>query len=210
MKDILLIIMISIGLQLQAQTLCSDGIGNYASGTQSDPEVVFGVTGNSLPNMAPLYVFTSIGQNTFADSCFGQPCTHVISNATNEDTITTCVTYTLTDSVGTVDTLTCCLTIYWNGTNWQWTSEYSLGVDDIEPVTASVFPNPSNDVINISLDQGQISKIELYSITGHLIYKEDINSQTHALNISNYPSGVYLVRVINQNNEILNTKVLKE
>jgi len=53
--------MISIGVQLQAQTLCSDGIGSYASGTQSDPEVVFGVTGNNLPNMAPLYVFTSIG-----------------------------------------------------------------------------------------------------------------------------------------------------
>ncbi|MDG1657797.1 MAG: T9SS type A sorting domain-containing protein, partial [Crocinitomicaceae bacterium] len=63
---------------------------------------------------------------------------------------------------------------------------------------------------NISLNQGQISKIELYSITGRLIYNEDINSQTHALNIGNYPSGVYLVRVINQNNDIFNTKVLKE
>ena len=201
--------MVSLGLQLQAQTLCSYGIGNYTSGTQSEPHVVFGVTGNGLPNMAPLYAFTTIGQNTFADSCFGQPCTHVISNTTNENTVTTCVTYTLTDSVG-IDTLTCCLSHYWNGTNWQWTSEYPLGIDDIEPTTASVYPNPSSDVIKIRLDKGQLSKIELYSITGRLLYKENLNSKTCRLNIGNYPSGVYLVRVFNQNNYIVNTKVLKE
>lgn len=210
MKDLLLIIMVSLGMQLQAQTLCSNGWGSYTTGTQAEPEVVFGVSNNGTYVLAPLYAFTTIGQNTFADSCFGQPCTHLISNTTNEDTITTCVTYTLTDSIGTVDTSTCCLTNYWSGTNWQWASEYSLGIDDTEPITASVYPNPSSDVIKISLDRGHISKIELYSIKGRLLYKEDLNSQAHSLSIGNYPSGVYLVRVFNQNNDILNTKILKE
>jgi len=86
----------------------------------------------------------------------------------------------------------------------------TVGIDDIEPTTASVFPNPSSDVINISLDKGQLLKIELFSITGRLIFKKDLNSRTYALNISDYPSGVYLVRVFNQNNDIVNTKILKE
>jgi len=86
----------------------------------------------------------------------------------------------------------------------------TTGFDDIEPTTASVFPNPSSDVVNISLDKGQLLKIELFSITGRLIFKKDLNSRTYALNISDYPSGVYLVRVFNQNNDIVNTKILKE
>ncbi len=210
MKNILLIIMASLGIQLQAQTLCSYGIGSYAIGTQSEPEVVFGITGNGLPIMAPLYVYTTIGQNTFVDSCFGQPCHHLVSNTTNEDTITTYLTYTLTDSLGTVDTLTCSLTHYWDGTIWQWTSESSLGIDYIKPAIASVYPNPASDALNISIDKGQLSKIELYSMTGQLLFREDLNSKTYALNIGSYSPGVYLVRVFNQNNDILNTKVLKE
>ena len=210
MKSILLIIMISIGIQLQSQTMCSYNIGSYTIGTQSEPEVVFGVTGNGLPNMAPLHVFTTIGQNTFADSCFAQPCSHSISNTNNEDTITTYLTYILIDSLGTIDTLNCSLTQYWNGTNWQWISESSLGFDDNDATTASVYPNPSSDVIKISLDKGQLSKIELYNMTGLLLYKEDLNSKAYELNICNYPSGVYLVRVFNQNNNIVNTKILKQ
>ncbi|MDG1798836.1 MAG: T9SS type A sorting domain-containing protein [Flavobacteriales bacterium] len=210
MKNILLIIMASLSIQLQSQTLCSYGIGNYAIGTQSEPEVVFGITGNNLPIMAPLYAHTTIGQNTFADSCFGQPCSHLISNTINVDTITTYLTYTLTDSVGSVDTLTCSLTHYWDGSIWQWTSESSLGIDNIEPATASVYPNPASDVLNISLDKGQLSKIELYSMTGQLLFREDLNSKAYALNIGNYSSSLYLVRVFNQNNDILNTKFLKE
>ena len=86
----------------------------------------------------------------------------------------------------------------------------TTGIDDIEPTTASVYPNPSNDVVNVSLDKGQLLKIELFSMTGRLIFKKDLNSRTYALNISDYPSGVYLVRVFNQNNDIVNTKILKE
>ena len=86
----------------------------------------------------------------------------------------------------------------------------TVGIDDIEPTTASVYPNPSSDVINISLNKGQLLKIELFSMTGSLIFKKDLNSKTYALNIGDYPSGVYLVRVFNQNNDIVNTKILKE
>ena len=84
------------------------------------------------------------------------------------------------------------------------------GIDDIEPSAASVYPNPSNDVVNVSLDKGQLLKIELFSMTGRLIFKKDLNSKTYTLNIGGYPSGIYLVRVFNQNNDIVNTKILKK
>lgn len=86
----------------------------------------------------------------------------------------------------------------------------TIGIDDIEPTTARVYPNPSNDLVNISLDKGQLLKIELFSMTGRLLFKKYLNSKTYALNISDYPSGVYLAKVFSQNNDIVNTKIFKK
>mgnify|MGYP002634212331 FL=1 len=86
----------------------------------------------------------------------------------------------------------------------------NLGMDETEASTASVYPNPSNDIINISLDKGELLKIELYSMTGRLLFKQYLNSSTYTLNIGDYPSGAYLVRVFNQNNDVTNTKILKK
>jgi hypothetical protein len=86
----------------------------------------------------------------------------------------------------------------------------TTSIDDIEPATASVYPNPSNDIVNVSSDKGQLLKIELYSMTGRLLFKKDLNSKTYALYIGDYPSGAYLLRVFNQNNDIVNTTILKE
>ena len=86
----------------------------------------------------------------------------------------------------------------------------TIGIEDIEPATANVYPNPSNDLVNISLDKGQLLKIELFSMTGRLLFKKYLNSKTYVLNIGNYPSGAYLVRVFNQNNDIVNTNIFKK
>jgi len=111
--------------------------------------------------------------------------------------------------------------IYPTGTPWgRWEFVHgnvgidmnnATGINEIEPATASVYPNPTNDVVNISLDKGQLlSKIELFTMTGRLIFTMELNSATYTLNISDYPSGAYLARVFNQNNSILNTRIVKK
>jgi Flp pilus assembly pilin Flp len=76
--------------------------------------------------------------------------------------------------------------------------------------TISLYPNPSNDFINIRSNKGQLLKIELYSMTGSLIFKTDLNSNRYSLNIANYQSGVYLLKVFSQNQGSINTKFIKE
>ena len=110
--------------------------------------------------------------------------------------------------------------VFFNGTPWgRWEFLHgnvgadvttTLGINNIEPLTASVYPNPSNDLVNISLKEGQILKIELFNMTGRLIFEQNLNSKTHTLNIGDYPSGVYQMRVFNQNNDIVSTTVLKK
>ena len=198
MKKLIILSALIVSFSTEAQTLCSYNIGNYTTGTQFEPEVVFGVTGNSLPNMAPQYVYTTIGQNTSSDSCFGQPCSHKVSNTSNEDTITTYLSYTLTDSIGTVADLSCSLTQYWNGTNWIWVSESSLGIEDIELATASLYPNPSNGLFTIKVDQEHIgSSYQILDNLGRLIDKGVIRDLSQDFDLSDNPKGVYRIQVSN-------------
>ena len=85
-----------------------------------------------------------------------------------------------------------------------------LGANDLIAPTVGLYPNPSNDLINISFDKDQLQKIELYDTTGKLLFKKDLNTNTYALNITNYPSGVYFVRVFNQNNVFVNKQIIKK
>lgn len=112
--------------------------------------------------------------------------------------------------------------LYWKETQiattslWAWAFVNNpigtnvLSIDTIEKLSASVYPNPTNDIVNISLEEGSLLKIELYSITGKLLFQKDLNSKTYTLDMGNYSSGLYLMKVFNQNNEILNKKILKE
>ena len=106
----------------QAQTLCDPNM-TYTTGSQYQLEIAIPVTGNSLPTMAPLYAVTYGDGNMLAeDSCFSGPCTHMVynynPNGTYYDTLTTCISYTLTDTAGYVDTLMCCFSQYWDGSSW--------------------------------------------------------------------------------------------
>ena len=111
--------------------------------------------------------------------------------------------------------------LYWEETEvipgifiYSWAFLYgnvgTLGANDLIAPTVSLYPNPSNDLINISFDKDQLQKIELYDTTGKLLFKTDLYTNTYALNIANYPSGVYFVRVFNQNNVFVNKQIIKK
>jgi len=119
-----MMVIVSLGLQLQAQTLCDSNM-TYTTGSQYQLEIAIPQTGNSLPTMAPLYAVTYGGQTMLGqDSCFAGPCTHTVYNYNPTtgmpyDTITTCISYTLTDTLGYVDTMSCCFNQVWDGQAWM-------------------------------------------------------------------------------------------
>ena len=103
--------------------------------------------------------------------------------------------------------------LFWDTNNrWEFLNGNVpiLGANDFIETTVSLYPNPSNELININFDEDQLSKLELYDITGKLLFKKELNTNTYALNIANYPSGTYLVKIYNQNNASLNKKIIKK
>ena len=134
-----ILIMLLLATQIQAQTLCDSNM-TYTTGSQYQLEIAFPITGNSLPVMAPLYAITYGGQTTLGeDSCFSQPCNHIVYNYNPTtgmpyDTITTCLSYTLTDTLGYVDTLNCCFNQVWDGQAWMRMSMGgTVGIEELTP-----------------------------------------------------------------------------
>ena len=84
----------------------------------------------------------------------------------------------------------------------------SIPTFDLENIV-SIFPNPSKDVINITSKTDMILKTELYSLEGILIFKTDIKANTYSLDIADYPSGTYFLKIFGQNSGILNSKIIK-
>ena len=75
-----------------------------------------------------------------------------------------------------------------------------------------VFPNPAKDVLNIYLKQFknlQNNSIFIYNIQGQLLLQQGIKQQQTEINISGYDKGIYIVKVINNDNPVV-SKFIKE
>jgi hypothetical protein len=121
-----ILIMLLLATQIQAQSPCDTGM-SYTTGSLFQFEVAFSVGGNTPSSWAaPLYAVT-YGNGTVIgeDSCFGQPCNHTVYNynmltGMPYDTVMTCVSYVVSDSLQNIDTLYCCFEQVWDPINQQW------------------------------------------------------------------------------------------
>lgn len=60
-------------------------------------------------------------------------------------------------------------------------------------------PNPASDVIKIGLNDNNTQRIEVYSITGVLMYAEKVNGKELNIDIQKFEKGTYLVKAIGAN-----------
>jgi Secretion system C-terminal sorting domain len=93
-------------------------------------------------------------------------------------------------------------TIYYNDL-WEFV-EQSLGLNKNESLNVfEVYPNPSSGIINVILDN-DISQIILFDVLG----KEKLKTKSKSIDISDFESGIYYIKVINSKGESLK-KIVK-
>lgn len=72
----------------------------------------------------------------------------------------------------------------------------TLNVNDFNQITLSYYPNPVTDVLNVESGTGMnLTKIEVYNVSGQLLMSEFPNKAAFVLNMSNLSGGVYFVTV---------------
>lgn len=74
-----------------------------------------------------------------------------------------------------------------------------------------VYPNPATSLLNLSVNNMEISKITMTTLDGKVVlnkdYKEEYNLQ---LNIESYPSGIYLLTVNTTDGNTYQEKIIKQ
>lgn len=85
----------------------------------------------------------------------------------------------------------------------------NLSVSSLNNNFISIYPNPTDDILNLNMGiRSEISEIKLFDNLGHLINEFDL--KTRQIYLSNLPSGIFLLKISNLNNESLTFKIIKK
>jgi hypothetical protein len=70
----------------------------------------------------------------------------------------------------------------------------ATGIDQLTN-SISLYPNPANDLVNV-VSTNDIKTIEVLDYIGKTIYRnDDVNLKNTKLDVANYNSGVYFVKI---------------
>ena len=69
-----------------------------------------------------------------------------------------------------------------------------VGIEDNGVSEISIFPNPTNDILNITFSE-IIFEIEIVNALGQVVKRVEVNSGNVVCNVENLSSGVYVVRI---------------
>ena len=73
------------------------------------------------------------------------------------------------------------------------------GIENITDQKILLYPNPTNSIINIELEQlTEETYIEIVDANSKLVYSEHLRYKSTLIDLSKYESGVYLIKVTNQ------------
>lgn len=74
--------------------------------------------------------------------------------------------------------------------------EGTLGIEDFSANSFSIYPNPSNNIFNIKLNNINEFEFEVVDITGKVIInKNKISNNSYQLDMSKYSSGMYFINI---------------
>jgi glycosidase len=85
----------------------------------------------------------------------------------------------------------------------------ALGVETFNPLKdVAITPNPTANNFSIN---GQIAKVQVFSVTGQMVKSFDsISSEDYQFNVSDLSKGVYLVKAYDDNNNSTTLKLIKQ
>ena len=79
----------------------------------------------------------------------------------------------------------------------------STATKNFDKTTVKLFPNPTNDYFTIT-DNSYVAEIQIFNIVGKQMTYTPFQSGD-AINVSSFPNGLYLVRMLDDDGDVLKT-----
>lgn len=73
-----------------------------------------------------------------------------------------------------------------------------ISIQRIDESSFAVYPNPANGFVTIEQSQNLLSQLEAYDYTGKMICRNQLNTRKHKLDIQEWTTGVYLIKLSNE------------
>jgi Secretion system C-terminal sorting domain len=87
------------------------------------------------------------------------------------------------------------------------TLQLITAIEELQEMGINIFPNPTIEILKIETD-GKKTDLMFFDITGKMILEKSLNSSKDELNLQNFPTGQYLLRV-QKNGKSASFKVIK-
>lgn len=71
-----------------------------------------------------------------------------------------------------------------------------LNISEISPITATIYPNPVQNILNCMVVVDEPTTAKVVDITGNVLHTENVNGN-HSFDFTNYPNGIYYVNYSN-------------
>ncbi|NPA44847.1 MAG: T9SS type A sorting domain-containing protein [Chlorobi bacterium] len=88
------------------------------------------------------------------------------------------------------------------------------GIEDAKDIDLglSAYPNPTVDVLTLSVQNYESDKLsyQLFDIAGRLVVGDKVSSNLALINMSGYKPGVYILKVVDNNELIKTFKIIKK
>ncbi len=70
--------------------------------------------------------------------------------------------------------------------------DYSLSVEEVEPISVSIVPNPASDFIEVNIGGVEIAQMKMVDVLGSEVLNQQIMTSS-TFDISNFRNGVYIM-----------------
>lgn len=88
--------------------------------------------------------------------------------------------------------------------------EAALSINENDLLNFSIYPNPTQDFINIE-SRVNFDKVEVYSLTGKKLNVVNFDNQrVGQVDISNLSSGIYFIKIHTNENQVTTRKIMKQ
>lgn len=81
----------------------------------------------------------------------------------------------------------------------------TVGINQIQQTKINVFPNPASALLSIQ-SESILHEIEVVNMLGAVIFTEQIYSSSHSLDVSQFNSGIYFMRLLSDEG-VVTTKI---
>ena len=102
--------------------------------------------------------------------------------------------------------------LYSNGENDMFILKLGSTANTIsnqDELDIQIYPNPTNNNVNILIENGSTAELEVFDNSGRLIYNAELTEPITKLNLSSFENGIYLFRLISEKRYSIK-KIIKE